>query len=61
MYLRVAESFDSDVVVVVPDDHRVSVGASRGSDGGGDEEGEYDELEKQTIVSRSPKGTKSIL
>ena len=48
--LRVAESVNSDVVAVVAEDLRVGVGASRGGDGGGDEQGEYDELLEKTLL-----------
>lgn len=47
MNLPVAESFDSDVVAIEAEDLCVSVGAtgaSGGCDGGGDEQGEDDEL-----------------
>ena len=59
--LRVVESFNSDVVVVITEDLRVRVGASRGGDGGGDEEGEYDELQKNIIVRRILNGIEGEL
>lgn len=57
IYLRIVVSVDADVVALVPDDLRVSVGASRSGEGGGHEESEDDELYKEeTYLSDIIKG-----